>query len=123
LLIDWGKGNSRLLKTDSIQCPSFRILLPPFYPSLHTVPLAQPIDKLIIDFFQTDFQIPLMEDGTTVSGLWLTAAVIFLLFIASISLVIACISPGAPSPTAAPTAAPAPKASKEAAGNESKKQK
>jgi len=119
LLIDWGKGNSRLLKTDSIQCPSFRIvLLPPFYPSLHTVPLAQPIDKLIIDFFQTDFQIPLMEDGTTVSGLWLTAAVIFLLFIASISLVIACISPGAPSPTAAPTAAPAPKA----AGKDSKKQ-
>ena len=37
---------------------------------------------------------PFAEDGKTVSGLWLAATVIFLLFVASICLVIACIAPG-----------------------------
>jgi len=57
----------------------------------------QPYDKAIIKFFQTQFQVPYAADGQFVSGLGLTAAVIFLLFIAAISLVIACIGGGTPS--------------------------
>ena len=49
------------------------------------------MDKVIIEFLQTKFQVPFMEDGRTISGLWLAATVIFLLFVASISLVIACL--------------------------------
>ena len=59
--------------------------------------LWQPIDKLIIEFLQTKFQVPFVEDGQTISGLWLAATVIFLLFVASISLVIACLG-GSPAP-------------------------
>jgi len=59
---------------------------------------AEPFDKLVIKFFQTQFQVPFAEDGVLVSGLWLCAIVIFLLFVASISLVIACLGGGAPIP-------------------------
>ena len=44
----------------------------------------------------TEFQMPFMSDGVTVSGLWLAVTVIFLLFVASISLVIACLGGSAP---------------------------
>ena len=75
-----------------------------FKPTITEEP-AEPLDKVIIAFFQTQFQVPFAEDGTTISGLWLAATVIVLLFIASISLVIACLG-GSPPP-------PAPKTKKE----------
>jgi len=69
-----------------------------FKPSIMEEP-GEPLDKKIIAFLQTDFQLPFGEDGQTVSGLWLSVTVIFLLFVAAISLVIACIG-GPPPPLA-----------------------
>jgi len=69
---------------------------PGFMPTVSAEP-SEPYDKAIIKFFQTQFQVPYAADGQSVSGLGLTAAVIFLLFIAAISLVIACIGGGTPS--------------------------
>ena len=75
-------------------------------PSLPSSP-SQPLDKVIIEFFQTQFQLPFAEDGTMISGLWLAVTVVVLLFIASISLVIACLGGSSPAPPApAPAAAP-----------------
>ena len=72
-----------------------------FKPTITEEP-AEPLDKVIIAFFQTQIQVPLAEDGTTITGLWLTATIIVLLFIASISLVIACLG-GSPPPQAPKT--------------------
>mmetsp|Transcript_971 Transcript_971/g.2174 ORF Transcript_971/g.2174 Transcript_971/m.2174 type:complete len:556 (-) Transcript_971:200-1867(-) len=53
---------------------------------------SEPLDKMVLRFFSTDFQVPWMSSGYKVSGLYLAAICIFLLFIASIALVIACLS-------------------------------
>jgi protein disulfide-isomerase A1 len=51
-----------------------------------------PLHMRIIQALAEDYQVPFLEEGRTVPGLYVFALVIFLLFIASISLVIACLS-------------------------------
>jgi protein disulfide-isomerase A1 len=56
-----------------------------------------PIHMRIIGALAEDYQVPFMEEGRTVPGLYVFALVLFLLFVASISLVIACLSRDPPS--------------------------
>lgn len=56
------------------------------------------IDKTIIRFFASEYQVPWMSEGYKVSGLYLAAICVFLLFVAAIALVVACLSREAPAP-------------------------
>ncbi len=58
---------------------------------------GMPIHVRIIQALAEDYQVPFMEEGRTVPGLYVFALVLFLLFVASISLVIACLSRDPPS--------------------------
>jgi protein disulfide-isomerase-like protein len=60
---------------------------------------GESLDKTIIRFFASEFQVPWMSAGYKVSGLYLAAICVFLLFVAAIALVIACMSK---EPAAAP---------------------
>eukprot|EP00284_Hemiselmis_tepida_P015194 CAMPEP_0174931732 /NCGR_PEP_ID=MMETSP1355-20121228/34703_1 /TAXON_ID=464990 /ORGANISM="Hemiselmis tepida, Strain CCMP443" /LENGTH=555 /DNA_ID=CAMNT_0016178111 /DNA_START=15 /DNA_END=1682 /DNA_ORIENTATION=- len=59
---------------------------------------SEPLDKMVLRFFSTDFQVPWMSSGYKVSGLYLAAICVFLMFVASIALVIACLSRDGPPP-------------------------
>jgi len=63
-----------------------------FKPSIKEQGSSETTEKKILRFMATQFQLPLMGPEYTVSGLWLAAMVVFLLFVASVSLIIACIS-------------------------------
>ena len=60
-----------------------------------------PFHLRIVRALAEDYQVPFMEEGRTVPGLYVFALVIFLLFVASISLVIACLSRDGPAPAPA----------------------
>jgi protein disulfide-isomerase A1 len=59
---------------------------------------ALPFHLKIVRALAEEYQVPFMEEGRTVPGLYVFALVIFLLFVASISLVIACLSRDSPAP-------------------------
>ena len=64
---------------------------------------ATPFHLKVIRAMAEDYQVPVMEEGRTVPGLYVFALVIFLLFVASISLVIACLSRDTPAAATTPT--------------------
>ena len=60
-----------------------------FQPSQAPEPEGPSWDDMVIHFLQSRFQVPFMP-GQTISGLLLAAVIIFLLFVAAVCLVIAC---------------------------------
>ena len=56
------------------------------------------MDTKVVCLLATEYQVPWMDDGYQVSGLYMAAICIFLVFVASIALVVACLS-GGPKPT------------------------
>mmetsp|Transcript_50537 Transcript_50537/g.123243 ORF Transcript_50537/g.123243 Transcript_50537/m.123243 type:complete len:560 (-) Transcript_50537:140-1819(-) len=64
---------------------------------------SEPLDKQILKFLAADFQVPWMGAGMRVSGLYLAAIALFLVFVASIAIVIAILTRD-PAPTAGKSA-------------------
>lgn len=70
-----------------------------FVPLVKEAPLKfNDFEKQMLQFLATDFQLPWAEDGTTISGLYIAALIVFLLFVAAVALIIAVFSRDPPPP-------------------------